>query len=342
MIERIRIRNFQVHEDLDLSFEPVTTITGSNDSGKSSIMRAIRWVLYNQPRGDKFIRWGTNAASVMLRIDDRTVKRERGPSVNAYHLDGEKYTSFDSNQVPKTIADFLNVGPDNAQVQDAAVFWFSDTAGEVAKKLNAVINLTEIDDAMEFAASEVRRAKSIVGFTEDRLKQAEEDADQTKWADRFDAALINLEELANEHGQVVADRGVLQTLLTAGEQINAERKRLDAAYTAGTELVRLGTEAIAARDERTGLETLLATVERLEAQAVDPPDLSEVMALRDAAITAGQRRVEMEHWVEIGEQLEDELCQLDEELSEHEETLKRMGASRCPTCGNLSKKATSH
>jgi len=53
MIKKLILKNFQIHKKLVLEFdEKITVIKGSNDSGKSSIIRAIYWIFYNQPTGD--------------------------------------------------------------------------------------------------------------------------------------------------------------------------------------------------------------------------------------------------------------------------------------------------
>ena len=74
MLEKLRIINFQKHEDLTVSFDDrITTIVGPSDVGKSAVLRALRWVLTNQPDGSGFIREGEKNASVVLRVDGRTI-----------------------------------------------------------------------------------------------------------------------------------------------------------------------------------------------------------------------------------------------------------------------------
>lgn len=78
-IKKIILQNFQSHKytviELD---EELNVIVGPSDSGKSAIIRALKWVLYNEPAGDFFIREGEREASVTLEFSDNIkVKRFR-------------------------------------------------------------------------------------------------------------------------------------------------------------------------------------------------------------------------------------------------------------------------
>jgi exonuclease SbcC len=56
-IKKIIIENFESHKYSEIEFSSgFNIITGSSNSGKSSIIRAIRWLCFNEPSGDKFIR----------------------------------------------------------------------------------------------------------------------------------------------------------------------------------------------------------------------------------------------------------------------------------------------
>lgn len=61
--ERLLIENFQSHEQTEVFFtEGLNVFVGPSDSGKSAILRALRWVLYNEPKGTDFIRAGKSGA----------------------------------------------------------------------------------------------------------------------------------------------------------------------------------------------------------------------------------------------------------------------------------------
>lgn len=75
-LKRISLHNFQSHEDttLDLS-SGVNIIVGPSDVGKTSVIRALRWLYYNQPRGSSFIRMGTSDCWVEVETEDQIIVR---------------------------------------------------------------------------------------------------------------------------------------------------------------------------------------------------------------------------------------------------------------------------
>ena len=55
MLIQLVIENFQSHEKTALEFcSGINTIVGSSNSGKSAILRALYWVVYNKPGGFGF------------------------------------------------------------------------------------------------------------------------------------------------------------------------------------------------------------------------------------------------------------------------------------------------
>ena len=65
MIKQLNIHNFQSHEDSSLNFtEGVNVIIGASDSGKSAIIRALKFVVYNSPSGSDMRSWWGGETSV--------------------------------------------------------------------------------------------------------------------------------------------------------------------------------------------------------------------------------------------------------------------------------------
>ena len=66
-IKRVIIEDFQSHRYTELELAPgFNVIVGPSDQGKTAILRAIRWVIYNDRRGTDFIRVGASKARVTL------------------------------------------------------------------------------------------------------------------------------------------------------------------------------------------------------------------------------------------------------------------------------------
>ena len=48
-LKRVRLENFQSHKNSIIDFDRgLNVIVGPSDSGKSAIIRAIKWALYNE------------------------------------------------------------------------------------------------------------------------------------------------------------------------------------------------------------------------------------------------------------------------------------------------------
>ncbi len=87
-LKTVILENFQSHKYSIVEFnEGLNVIVGPSDTGKSAIIRGIKWALYNEPAGDYFIREGERDCTVTLEFSDNTkVKRYRSKSKNVYIL----------------------------------------------------------------------------------------------------------------------------------------------------------------------------------------------------------------------------------------------------------------
>jgi len=116
-IRRIEILNFQCHGKLALDFGPgLNAIVGESDKGKTAVLRAVRWVLFNQPDGQAYRKIGTRETRVTLTLDNGLqVSRTRSKTVNRYELErpGEAPVVFDNfgKNVPTEIVQATGVRP---------------------------------------------------------------------------------------------------------------------------------------------------------------------------------------------------------------------------------------
>jgi len=189
MLERLQLRNFQRHEDLRVIFdEKVTTFVGTSDSGKTSILRSLEWAMTNRPSGSLFVRHDTNKliASVSFWLDGHHLARRRGKgSVNELIVDGIRLEAFGS-ELPEPVQELCNVSDVNFQGQHDPPFWFSLSAGQASRELNAVVNLDEIDRVLAYMAKSVRRTKMEVGLCEKRTKEIERDCKRLAWVSEME------------------------------------------------------------------------------------------------------------------------------------------------------------
>jgi len=106
-IAKITLKNLQPFKALTIDFtEDITTLVGDNNTGKSTVIRALYWLFTNSPSGDwmcKEVNGKLKTASVrMVDTEGNAVKRIRGPKINRYILNGDKFDKF-GRDVPEPI-----------------------------------------------------------------------------------------------------------------------------------------------------------------------------------------------------------------------------------------------
>jgi len=185
VLERLQLRNFQRHEDFRVVFdERVTTIVGRSDVGKSSILRALRWLMLGRPSGSAFVRHGRDEAMVSLWLDGHKLSRRKGRRTNKLALDGVGLEAF-GMEMPETVALLCNVDETNFQTQHESPFWLSLTAGQASRELNAVVNLGVIDKALSAVAAKARRAKAAADLSQERCERCEKQLESLDWVEEM-------------------------------------------------------------------------------------------------------------------------------------------------------------
>jgi len=278
-IVSIKLVNFQAHDELVIELDPrITTIKGPTDVGKSSVLRALRWLCLNDIAGEAFIKEGEKKTVIKLTVEEEgnpgqwSIKRVRGTggSVNTYELDGEEFKAFGSG-VPKQIRDVLHLNEINFQAQHDSPFWFNETAGEVSRRLNSVIDLSVIDDVLGNIASEVRRSQERIDLTNERLTEAKEEYEKLKpmegRIDDFQYLKLDLEILTTAEERFTR----LSSLITRVREVKTRITEFEEKHEEGKEVVRLGSDAIAFDNSADSLRDLIKDIQALQKVKAPPP-----------------------------------------------------------------------
>jgi DNA repair protein SbcC/Rad50 len=329
-LERLTLRNFQTHERLVVDLDPhVTTLVGRSDCGKSSVLRALSWICLNRPQGAEFIRWGASTATVKLRVDGGQLLQRRRGSGNTYRLVGGTPLKAFGTGVPKPVADLLDVGDANFHGQLDGPYWFDLPAAEVSRRLNAIINLSEIDAALEAAARHARRSKAAAEVSEERLAAARARRDQFRWAVEADDKLGKVEHLERACQKTALKRARLVSLLQTHAGATKRKETLAAAVVALGRAVGLARQASQAARKREELARLGAQLTRYEELAtLVLPDAGPARRASDRAEQAHLRRRRLSSLLNGLANLEYELCDLDKRIRRIKKRLRV-----CPTCG---------
>lgn len=269
LVESIVLRDFQAHRKLEVTFAPaITTIKGATDAGKSSILRALRWSMLNDLGGDEFIREGTKLVMVTLRTDAGEVVRSKGAggASNTYALGEEEFKAFGSS-VPAPIADKLRVSDINFQGQHDAPFWFSQTAGEVSRRLNAVIDLSVIDTTLANIGVAVRLAMDRKQLTQERLTAVQQQLDDVE-LQRM--RVVQFKALKARHREFKAAELAHAQLKVLLDRIPVIAARARAEKADEAEALLVTARSVRAMEAK--IDNLSATIDQAkELEAVKPP-----------------------------------------------------------------------
>lgn len=156
MINKIELQNFQSHQNTALQFHPnINIIIGQSDSGKTAILRALRWVLFNKPQGEALrSSWG-GVTLVTAQIDENYISRIRSDTKNSYKVNEQELKAIGAD-VPEHIKKIFNMNDLNFQHQLDQPFLLSDTPGSVATHFNKIARLEMIDTAVQSVSKWLR------------------------------------------------------------------------------------------------------------------------------------------------------------------------------------------
>lgn len=182
-LKKLTIENFQSHIKTTIEPAPpgqLTVITGPSDSGKTAILRALRWLLVNEPDGDSFIRVGATFARVTMEHggtagsgdgtvngDGAVIRHRTTGGTNRYIVNGEKLEGFGRGNVPLEVSQITGVRPvkigdlefnlNIAEQLDGPFLGSSISGGARAKVLGKLAGTEEIDYAGKALGTDLHR-----------------------------------------------------------------------------------------------------------------------------------------------------------------------------------------
>jgi exonuclease SbcC len=204
VIKQVTLKNFQAHKDSVLEFDKgVNILTGASDSGKSAVLRALRWVVFNKPNGDDMVsHWCYNEkgkqiadTTVILEFTDGTiVERTKGKEGNIYKLNGQVIEAFGMD-VPQVVVDACNFSEVNLQSQLDSHFLLSESSGEVARFLNRIVKLDKIDSYQAGIEKKKRATKNELDTILLNLSKVDKELATFGWTEEAGKLLARLEKL---------------------------------------------------------------------------------------------------------------------------------------------------
>lgn len=230
MIKSVSIQNFQSHARTELNFhEGVNVIVGTTDGGKTAIIRALRWLIWNRPSGDALrSRWG-GATNVQLETEEGVITRSKD-KIDKYtlRLKGQEDIEFKAigTSVPAEIQGVLNISEINLQNQHDATFLLSDTPGAVATHFNKVARLDRIDSATSAINGWIRGLKSDVSHLETDIATEKAKLPQFENLEKFEIEIEVLEQMESRLTSMRGKRDTLKKVITQYADLEEEIETL--------------------------------------------------------------------------------------------------------------------
>jgi DNA repair exonuclease SbcCD ATPase subunit len=268
MLQRITLTNFQSHVKSVLDFhEGLNVIVGTSDSGKTAIIRALVWAAFNKPNGYAFITHGQKAAEVELQFDDACVVRRRTKTVNACRVNGVELSAIGQKIIPE-VQEVTRLEDVNVQLQMDAPYLLSLSAPEVARRLNQVANLEEIDAAIKAINAMYREASTKATGLEASLKSIDEELDGIGDLDEMEKRWGKIEKLDAEVIALRLDVDLMESQLSEFIYQSEELEQYED-LPAASNLVSEAREVEDAQREVDTLEAELDEYVALQSEYVD-------------------------------------------------------------------------
>jgi exonuclease SbcC len=241
-IKTLYIENFQSHANTTIKFDPgLNILVGESDQGKTAVIRALRWVMFNEPRGTGFIRVGETRCEVTITLSDGTrVSRIRDESqrINRYvvKVSGQEEQIFEKfkNDIPLEVQRELSVYPlwidrDRALELNIArqldsPFLLTESASTRSKVIGRIANLHILDAAQRDILRDIKNLNKTKSGLEDDIVSLEEKVNEY---DDLPEKEQQLKELKVKLEQIVFLQGKISQLSTIKTKIDRASASLD-------------------------------------------------------------------------------------------------------------------
>jgi len=213
-IKKVILENFQSHKYTEFEFDHgLNVIVGPSDQGKTAIIRALKWVLFNEPSGDFFVREGETECSVTVVFSNGIkLKRYRSKTKNYYYLydnDGQEivYEGF-GTKVPQDIIDKISLRkvlldenrPNliNIGEQLEGPFLLSEKNSTRANAIGRLVGVHIIDDALKDTLRDNRNLSMKKKSLEESVENLTANLSEYEYLDKLIVIANKLNDIKKE------------------------------------------------------------------------------------------------------------------------------------------------
>lgn len=244
-ITGVEIAGFQSHTGSRFNLvQGLNVITGPSDSGKTAIIRAVRWVAFGEPGGDAFVNKKSQEAIVRITLDSGMVvtKRRKGKKTS-YSLQANEAVEgqlFEKAEVPEEIRIALGIEKQtfgdfttalNFAFQLEAPFLISETASAGAKILGKLAGTEDVDTAIKDVSKDTYQARQLRSQAEKEISEINVQLLEFEGIERTREQLETVEYLVQETEKEVVRLDFLKEqsrkIATLEESVNVLKTRLE-------------------------------------------------------------------------------------------------------------------
>lgn len=353
-INALQLEYFQCYEDAIIEFHPkFNVIIGTSDKGKSSIIRAIKWAIENQPNSDwlsSFADKGKACSSAIEFQEETYVLRRKKGVKNTYSYADEVGEEHDPEafrkDVPDEIRAITRMDKRNIKSQHDPYFMFQDSSGAVARSLNKAVGNDDINIFFKRVDSIIDSSKRESNRLEGEIKQNQEQVDSLSYVKKASETIIFIDKLLSNRKAATKERESIQQTIDAIEKAKNEKARHKEFLKIEPQYDKIKSLLVKINDikkEKKGLTDLVETLEsdiEFKKEAADyllvaTEPYQKLRTLLIEIKEARQERLEITDIVnDINERktysqtVKKELIKLN---SQYVDMLKE--AKICPTCG---------
>lgn len=287
MINQLIIQNYQSHKKSTLDFHSgVNIIIGPSDSGKTAILRSLRWLIWNRPGGDAFrSTWGGDTVVTLKTTDNNTIIRAKHKD-NLYKLNDLRFIAF-ATDVPKEIKEALNVSDINFQTQFDQPFLLTNSPGEVAAHFNKIAHIDQIDTSNKKINSWIQDLKTDIKKGTTKVEELEAEIKEFEYLEKMEIDIEALEEVEKQLSLISSGNSKLQKLIDSITEVENEIEEISGIFETETlidSILALYAKQELLTENKAKLEYHLAKAEAINSQLIKYESLLSIEPIVDAIL----------------------------------------------------------
>jgi len=229
MIRLLKIENFQSHKDTIMEFDKgMNVIVGQSDSGKTAIIRALKWLMTNRPLGEEFqSNWGGKTVVSITTTEGHLVSRRQAENGTdkTYIIDTAPLKAF-GTEVPDEVLSILNMDETNLQQQMDSPYLLNDTSGAVAAHFNRIAGLEKIDRGLQNIQKEIKAKTSGITYAKQSIETKEAELQRYSTLANFEAYVIRVESMVLQEEKLKTKIKILKGMEVRIEDITKKTKSI--------------------------------------------------------------------------------------------------------------------